>query len=835
MRMKTGTRGTRRPFAPVVVAAFLATAPVAVAQTVSGVAFLDANRNGALDAGESGVGGVRVGVDDETGRAGDVEVGPKGDYAVEITGTRPVRVRFFAPPKGLAFGPAGKGSSGPLAFLGPAGGRLDVALVDPADCLQVDAVRAEGLSCRPQIGDRVWADLDGDGLQDPGEPGIPGVHVFVGSGGATRDLVTDDQGRWFTDVAPGGAVTVRVPVDQAVLAPFRPSPAGRGGDPDLDSDGTLPTPKEVSADRPALADGAVDLGVDLGFAPDVSLEVLTEVLDPLTGSWLDADGDAGSPGANDGVRPLLAPGETARIRVTLTNTGRADIEGAALGDDRCVPGLGGVRAVPAGGQVVVECDVPAVSATFLARATVTGARGVLLRDRGGATTASVALPRSSEAAGVVVASPSLAVVEEVNDPESPALWRDADPVSGPLGASDARPVELFPGETASYRVRVRNTGNVPLTGASVSDPWCALDVTAVSLAVGEERVFTCAHANSVVDHVSTVRVSGAFAEVRPEERIGPLPTSSEDAEVRVVVPSVSLLTEALDSASGTWLDADAQAGSPGSNDGRAGRVPFAGTAQFRLTVTNTGRSDLVDLLVSAERCGLGERLATLSPGAARTYTCALPNLTAPTVVSATVRATPRLAGGRLAPEPLALVREEAGVDVTAPAVPTPIETAPLTGAGPSLPVTATGTPSTPVTIGGPARLRAEKLGPTRAVAAGSAIYEITVAVGNDSAVPARGVVVREILPPGMTLVASRELERRTWRLATAANRLWTLGDIAAGERRTVRVLVRIDPGVAGRLLTNRAVITAENATRIVISSRPTRILPARRARARVTG
>src|SRR5690606_23604474 len=55
------------------------------------------------------------------------------------------------------------------------------------------------------IGDYVWYDGDGDGLQDPGEPGIPGVSVCAspaGGGAATCDT-TDANGNYLIEVNAG--------------------------------------------------------------------------------------------------------------------------------------------------------------------------------------------------------------------------------------------------------------------------------------------------------------------------------------------------------------------------------------------------------------------------------------------------------------------------------------------------------------------------------------------------------------------------------------------------------------------------------------------------------
>ncbi len=85
-----------------------------------------------------------------------------------------------------------------------------------------DAVRAAmdvliqdlecGAAATGGVGDRVWNDLDADGVMDAGEPGLPGVTVEVlDDQGALLDTTTTD---WdgvyaFTDL-PVGSVTVRV-------------------------------------------------------------------------------------------------------------------------------------------------------------------------------------------------------------------------------------------------------------------------------------------------------------------------------------------------------------------------------------------------------------------------------------------------------------------------------------------------------------------------------------------------------------------------------------------------------------------------------------------------
>src|SRR5690606_5167824 len=77
---------------------------------------------------------------------------------------------------------------------------------------------------RVSVGDFVWFDEDGDGTQDEGEPGIPGVELeLVGpdgkpvtdaDGNPVKNVVTDENGAYSFDnlpaLPPGEHYTVRV-------------------------------------------------------------------------------------------------------------------------------------------------------------------------------------------------------------------------------------------------------------------------------------------------------------------------------------------------------------------------------------------------------------------------------------------------------------------------------------------------------------------------------------------------------------------------------------------------------------------------------------------------
>ena len=121
----------------------------------------------------------------------------------------------------------------------------------------------------PQIGNTVWKDLNGNGLQDPGEPGIGSVTLQLFQGTKlVGTTVTDGQGkyafnRWnvtngTADTADDGlkagtAYQIRVASGQMALAGLRPATANAGTNEDRDSD--------------AVA-GAAGVTLDLTMGPD---------------------------------------------------------------------------------------------------------------------------------------------------------------------------------------------------------------------------------------------------------------------------------------------------------------------------------------------------------------------------------------------------------------------------------------------------------------------------------------------------------------------------------------------------------------------------------------
>ncbi len=166
------------------------------------------------------------------------------------------------------------------------------------------------------LGDRVWYDVDGDGVQDAGELGIPGVSVTVrwfgpdGVEGNADDSVitttTDANGNYLVSALPiGSATNYRVTVDPASL------PSGLTVN-TYDRDSGTTSPDNSSA----VALTAANLNprdLDFGYRGAASLGDRV---------WLDINGD----GVQDAGEPGL-PG----AGVTLTWLGFDGVAGG--GDD----------------------------------------------------------------------------------------------------------------------------------------------------------------------------------------------------------------------------------------------------------------------------------------------------------------------------------------------------------------------------------------------------------------------------------------------------------------------------------------------------------------------
>lgn len=165
----------------------------------------DTNCNGIQDAGEPPVPGVTVRLLDAAGtEIGTAITDSNGKYLFD--GLRPGDYRVqFSPPTSYKITKQNEGSDDAVdSDADPLTGVCALTNLSPAE---EDMTWDCGLYRPAAIGDFVWDDKDADGVQDSGEPGIPGVTVELldASGTVVRTMTTDAAGYYyFRGLMPGG-------------------------------------------------------------------------------------------------------------------------------------------------------------------------------------------------------------------------------------------------------------------------------------------------------------------------------------------------------------------------------------------------------------------------------------------------------------------------------------------------------------------------------------------------------------------------------------------------------------------------------------------------------
>lgn len=245
---ETGNDGRRALLAGLIVG--VAAAGASAQTTVGDFVWLDANGNGVQDAGEAAVQNVTVkiytlGADGQVGGGDDVlqdedTTDASGNYSFAMdAGTYYVA---FVAPAGLDFSARGQGGDGSTDSDADGAGRSNALVVDGTagdDTSSVDC----GLIEPTSIGDFVFDDLDGDGIQDPGEGGIASVALQLwdpggdGTSGGGDDVLvntttTDGGGGYeFGNLVPDDYfIRLTLPADHAASA------QDQGADDAADSD-----------------------------------------------------------------------------------------------------------------------------------------------------------------------------------------------------------------------------------------------------------------------------------------------------------------------------------------------------------------------------------------------------------------------------------------------------------------------------------------------------------------------------------------------------------------------------------------------------------------------
>ncbi len=352
---------------------------------------------------------------------------------------------------------------------------------------------------RGALGNRVWWDVNGNGQQDNGEPGIPDVTVVL-SGAASATTTTDASGLYaFTNLAAGTynlAIAASEFASGGTLANWTGSPQNVGSDAsDSDAD---PVTHSLTQ---ALGSGVEDFSVAFGLQIASALAV-TQQLNTYS---------------------TVRIGDPISLTIRITNTGHTWITGLPLSETYSPTyvkyGVGGMYAVPASGDnnndgVIQWQNLTASSAHALA--SQRGPAGGLGTDLGpGASLAAVVwLTAVQDTTGLQggVTTFTAQVAGATSDPDGSA---------GPLPALGAPP-----GQQAAAAVRIMRP-----TGVDVYD--LRAEVVSGDIVLSWQ---TGAETGIVGFRVLRVAADGSATLLTPDLLAAEFPGSSTGAHYRFADP-----------------------------------------------------------------------------------------------------------------------------------------------------------------------------------------------------------------------------------------------------------------------------------------------------------
>ncbi|MCU1367471.1 MAG: hypothetical protein JWN39_3110, partial [Ilumatobacteraceae bacterium] len=244
----------------------------------------DANSDGVQQAGEPGLPGVRV----------DLQIDADGDGTFATIATQTTGNDGAYGYANLPTGNYRVAVTTPTGFNATTAPALRIDLAAAGSVLTADFGFTAGTAAPGAVGDTVWNDLDADGTQDPGEPGIAGATVTLRSdanGDGVYETVaattsTDAQGMYTLDGLAPATYTVSVT-----------PPAG--------TNPTTPLSRTVAVTSGATVDTA-DFGLTSGAVAASSIGDRV---------WLDTN--------RDGIQDASEPGVNG-VTVTLSRDGDHD-------------------------------------------------------------------------------------------------------------------------------------------------------------------------------------------------------------------------------------------------------------------------------------------------------------------------------------------------------------------------------------------------------------------------------------------------------------------------------------------------------------------------------
>ncbi|MFG2909765.1 hypothetical protein ACGF13_32490 [Kitasatospora sp. NPDC048286] len=342
----------------------------------------------------------------------------------------------------------------------------------------------------------------------------------------------------------------------------------------------------------------------------------------------------------------IPSGNTAYWRITVTNTGTVPVTGITLTDSvspSCVTAAGTFD-LAAGASHQVFCDLTNVTAHTVNTVTASfpGPGGTPITTPPSDATVDVTPP----------AAPSISINKEVCTSTNAADCVEGGP--GPWAKSTTIPS----GDTAYWRITVTNTGNVPVTGITLTDsvsPSCVTAAGTFDLTVGASHQVFCDLTNVTAHTVNAVTASGHGPDGTPvttppsEATVDVTPPAAPSISINKEVCTSTNAADCVDGGSGPWA--------------KSTTIPSGNTAYWRITVTNTGTVPVTGITLTdsvSPSCVTAAGTFDLAVGASHQVFCDLTNVTTHTVNTVTA------SGHGPDGTPVTTPPSDATVDVPAP-------------------------------------------------------------------------------------------------------------------------------------------------------------------------
>ncbi|WP_432377511.1 SdrD B-like domain-containing protein [Duganella sp. P38] len=251
--------------------------------------WIDSNKNGVQDAGEAGMAGVKVTLIDANGNAvgSPLTTDANGNYLFTNLAPGSYSVQFDKTtlPAGYVFTTAHAGADGVVDSDADSNGLSNPVVLNSGDVnLSVDA----GIVATPAtIGDRVWEDKNGNGIQDAGDTGISNVTVQLknAAGAVVATTTTDASGNYSFSV-DAGTYSVAVVSPKGYVATLQNAGANEAADSDINAAG--------QSDSVTVTAGQNYKDLDAGLVKTVSIG--DRVWLDCNGNGLQDKGDTGVAG-----------------------------------------------------------------------------------------------------------------------------------------------------------------------------------------------------------------------------------------------------------------------------------------------------------------------------------------------------------------------------------------------------------------------------------------------------------------------------------------------------------------------------------------------------------